>query len=553
MCKPLLLLIVFSIVWFPSGTRAQTTFTSATCRQTDVLAETKLHITPVPQAQQYRFKIQEIQSKKTQDILQDQSKPWIKLSQLNTGKVPFIWGGKYRIQVQTKRHNTWSKWSPWCTLRTKDDIDETDIPKPIAIQNTIIRCIHEISFNDSLSVVPPSTGTTMWYQDSSLINLLHIGNQFMPVTNSTKSYYVVTQIDNKQSESIVFEAIVDNMSIPEVLYMGSNAPVRENELLQLYTMVEGDNQQYQFNWYNTQGIWVGKGQELVLNTTSLSGNQFYTVSISSLNLEGCTRTQSIGVYISPPISLEEIPSYKPTDSLAVTSKLLLDDVYYEIRDGQLIFDYWEKYQASSLNCKLYDWKRQEIGKVNLQTRLGINHYDLDLSNGFCQNNAYYTVEFTDGKGVLEQFRFKYQSDEELSPSFYAAIPCAGNKYQGMLRLQGGQAPYQVEVFTAINDSLTYNYVYEENPQQVIETQLNNYELLSNSTKSGNTYYFKIKVTDNVGHVRRIERHFKPLVCEKPMFSTPTHQVPVLQLEFYHHESIVQPITPNSTNKDAKAY
>jgi len=256
----------------------------------------------------------------------------------------------------------------------------------------------------------------------------------------------------------------------------------------------------------------------------------------------------IQVYV-PKDTLQLIPSYTFPDSFAIVSQNTLNEVYYQVYEGKLLFDYWEGYQVGNLNCKIYDWKHQQIGKVELQKQVGLNQYGLDLSGGFCENGHYYTVEMTDGKGYQQIFRFQYQSSEVLFPQFYAAPPCAGKIYQGTLKLQGGESPYDVKIYTAVNDSLSYDYVYEQNPQYSIHTQLDTYEVVTNSTNLGDVYFVKLKITDATGKVTRLTRRFTPIDCETFSETSDKEEIPNLPIEFYHYVPIIQPVpTPeHSTN------
>jgi len=53
----------------------------------------------------------------------------------------------------------------------------------------------------------------------------------------------------------------------------------------------------------------------------------------------------------------------------------------------------------------------------------------------------------------------------------------------------------------------------------------------------NTYYIKIKITDATGQVVRITRQFTPLNCPSHLSSTPSKNIPVLELDFYDDKPI----------------
>ena len=527
-------------------TNQETYFDTVVCGRNDIQLDTKLHIVPISNAEAYHFKLQHLNSKKAQKILRLSDTTWVQLNQFN--EIPLQWGKKYRLQTRAKVAGSWGNWGPWCIIYFADDQISMP-PSPTPITSTIQGCV-DMPFTDSLRVSTPVEGDIIWYSDTIKLDIFGYGATFLPPPLSENTiYYAATHIGNLRSKLVPFYANVSSEEETSILYVGSNSPVRYTEELQLYATVEGNNNAYHFTWYDEMGNPVGQGQELFLPTSGLSGNHFYTVSVSPLQ-SNCETIEYVEVYV-PKDTLQDIPNYAFPDSFAVVSQYTLNEVYYQVYEGKLLFDYWEGYQEGALNCKIYDWRRQQIGKVTLQKQVGLNQYGLDLSGGFCENNQYYTVEMTDGKGFEQIFRFRYESPENLSPSFYAAVPCAEESYQGVLTLEGGETPYHIEIYTAVNDSLTHNYVHEQNPQQSTDTDLNTYEVITNPTVLGNIYYVKVKVKDATGKTIRITRRFTPLDCQSISTPIDAKGIPNLPIEFYHYVPIIQPPVPIQEDPTSK--
>lgn len=103
---------------------------------------------------------------------------------------------------------------------------------------------------------------------------------------------------------------------------------------------------------------------------------------------------------------------KPEKIMYVELKTKLDGSIYIPQDDLIYFRYDERYQSSSLNCKIYSDSRKEIfteieneqEKSTNAVSTGYNSYELDLKP-YKLKKGYYTLEVMNEKGELFMIKF----------------------------------------------------------------------------------------------------------------------------------------------------
>jgi hypothetical protein len=106
--------------------------------------------------------------------------------------------------------------------------------------------------------------------------------------------------------------------------------------------------------------------------------------------------------------------YPVTDYISYAElKTDLDGGYYTSIGNKFYFKYVEKYNqgtGTSLNYKIYDYKRNVLSSASLNKVYGVNYYSIDLrgvaslSTG---NQNFYTLEVFNDKAERKVLRFKY--------------------------------------------------------------------------------------------------------------------------------------------------
>ncbi len=106
----------------------------------------------------------------------------------------------------------------------------------------------------------------------------------------------------------------------------------------------------------------------------------------------------------------------PPASYAIPGKQL-DASYFVTIDNHLNFVYEEKYTESTLNYRIYNYKRENAALVTLpalNTLPGVNYYSLNLTGLLPApvqadyRDAFYLLEITGAKGEVHLLRFRYK-------------------------------------------------------------------------------------------------------------------------------------------------
>lgn len=134
-----------------------------------------------------------------------------------------------------------------------------------------------------------------WYNDSALMNLLHVGNNYIPSENQTGSYsyYIIQKDDNCFSETA--SAIFSIMPKPEIVLNIIEATINSGESVQIEAL-----NPLQYSWYPPEGLSSANGQII---TASPLSTQTYTVT--GIDENGCTNTAIIKINVDSIVGITE--------------------------------------------------------------------------------------------------------------------------------------------------------------------------------------------------------------------------------------------------------
>ena len=444
---------------------------------------------------------------------------WISLSDFN---VKIFSQQTYQLRVRTKLSGNWQDYGNARSYRT------ICVAAPILDKPIYYQCPPSAFYGDK-QIVAFSTNTSdraYWYAVSDSSKLLSNSNAFFPRTAPEMervNYMVNNSNGGVLSKTHFFEV---NYERPIYINIQGNTEVEEGEAIQLRAYPNEDAYQV---------VWFAKGQKYIgatLNITSAqySDNGVYGVVILDKKT-GCQYTDNVCIRVRRPVKdLPIVPQVSiAVDSSIVTCQDVLDEYSHRSTDkGHLYFSFTEKYMIGRLNCKVYDWKHQEIARVNLQKKVGQNSYGLDFY-GLCENGQTYTMEVFNEKGYRQVLKFLYQYIEPLKANFIIANACEGYPALGEVYIEGGYVPYKVEVYIASNNKDPFL----ESADLVKTTQDQKLFFYTDRLeKAKNNYYAGIIVTDARGNKVKLNakmfRTNSPSVCpKKPIVaSTPTTLVEI---------------------------
>jgi hypothetical protein len=154
-----------------------------------------------------------------------------------------------------------------------------------------------------------------------------------------------------------------------------------------------------------------------------------------------------------------------------SDKTFVNDVTNEVLSIQYTDVYARK---KDLLLNIYNWSNVLVAQVALQKELGVNYYNLKLTEtiGGLVKNQVYTCKAIDENGKLYQLQFRVkdlpQKDIEVdifvNPTFVKCTDPTGNLVEFYGNVQGGKAPYTVNWYI-LNNTRT-GFLYQPREQLI---------------------------------------------------------------------------------------
>ena len=519
----------------------QTQITNLDCQRVDLKPTDIIQINPVQKAEQYEIRF--VRANKQDTVFIRRNSPSFRWSLLGTKRY-----GKFDVGIRIKIHGIWHPWGTSCKL-------ESVVP-PTPTGKTKYHYCTDVAY--PILESQSNFGDVYWYADTTQTPI-YKGTQFVsPYRTQKQAYYVTTHSGGLFSPYKRIELTYGG--VPSDILITGQTQVHEGTT-PIWKIQVASSSNYQYEWTGGALSSPHQKQTYQFPPVKISDSGTYQISITD-KVSKCTyiytkRLKVLPVVEVPVISVETALR----DSVYIHPYDVLDEITYKTSlDGKLYLIPSQVYQLIPTYCQVYSTDAHLVGVARLATSSEGSYYILNL-NPICTPNTYYYAKVVDAMGEKYEFRFLYRKERPLEIQLYAASPCANNPVEFSLMLQGGEVPYQIEVFTAINDTLTTAW---QTPQ-VTQSLTREGEFVFRETMGlpeNTTYYTKVRVTDSQGLRWETTQQIHSQSCnttetetteaeENPLLFNPQLLTPWIKLQTEIPQNSV-PITPSSMIEEKKS-
>ncbi len=174
-------------------------------------------------------------------------------------------------------------------------------------------------------------------------------------------------------------------------------------------------------------IWYQNEVELysVPNPNPSSNGMFAKMIVTDTGTQGTPRPNIRFIFPQPVIPGGGTPSTADTRTYTKLKKQL-DGSYVQLKCSEINFQYIEDYAITTgeneqIECKLFNWERQEVYSTFLANTYGVNWQNIVVSGGANDpvddlfSNTYYTLEVT-GANKGEKYKLRVRTGDVLCPT-----------------------------------------------------------------------------------------------------------------------------------------